>query len=118
MPSRGPTFPVRAIAASCSCTHTRAPVVARACSANPVWSVCACVSGTASRSPRSRPSPATTRPGRSQSRGVPAENSTYALHSLQVFTVTESGISRNTSFQDHNVLSYFGLPEQITGTEH
>jgi RNA polymerase sigma-70 factor (ECF subfamily) len=47
-----------------------------------------------------------------------AENSAYALHSLQVFTVTESGISRNTSFQDHNVLSYFGLPEEITGTEH
>jgi RNA polymerase sigma-70 factor, ECF subfamily len=47
-----------------------------------------------------------------------AENSAYALHSLQVLTVTESGISRNTSFQDHNVLSYFGLPEEITGTEH
>ena len=47
-----------------------------------------------------------------------AGNSAYALHSLQVFTLTESGISRNTSFQDHNVLSYFGLPEEITGTEH
>jgi RNA polymerase sigma-70 factor (ECF subfamily) len=47
-----------------------------------------------------------------------AENGGYALHSLQVFTVTESGISRNTSFQDQDVFSYFGLPEKITGAEH
>ena len=38
---RGPTFPVRATCTSWSWTHTRAPVAARACSANPVWSVCA-----------------------------------------------------------------------------
>jgi RNA polymerase sigma-70 factor (ECF subfamily) len=46
-----------------------------------------------------------------------AENGGYALHSLQVITVTESGISRNTSFQDQSVFSYFGLPEVITGAE-
>ena len=43
-----------------------------------------------------------------------ADNGRYALHSLQVFTVTESGISRNTSFQDQDVFSYFGLPAEIT----
>ena len=43
-----------------------------------------------------------------------AGNGGYALHSLQVFTVTESGISRNTSFQDQDVFSYFGLPAEIT----
>ena len=42
-----------------------------------------------------------------------AENGRYALHSLQVFTVTESGISRNTSFQDQDVFSYFGLPDML-----
>ena len=47
-----------------------------------------------------------------------AENGGYALHSLQVLTVTESGISRNTSFQDQDVFSYFGLPDEITGAEH
>ena len=47
-----------------------------------------------------------------------AGNGGYALHSLQVLTVTESGISRNTSFQDQDVFSYFGLPEKITGAEH
>ena len=47
-----------------------------------------------------------------------AENGGYALHSLQVLTVTESGISRNTSFQDQPVFSYFGLPDEITGAEH
>ena len=47
-----------------------------------------------------------------------AENGGYVLHSLQVFTVTESGISRNTSFQDQAVFSYFGLPEEITGAGH
>ena len=46
-----------------------------------------------------------------------AENGRYALHSLQVFTVSGSGISRNTSFQDQDVLSYFGLPAEITGAE-
>jgi RNA polymerase sigma-70 factor (ECF subfamily) len=43
-----------------------------------------------------------------------ADNGRYALHSLQVLTVTESGISRNTSFQDQDVFSYFGLPAEIT----
>ena len=47
-----------------------------------------------------------------------AGNGGYALHSLQVFTVTESGISRNTSFQDQDMFSYFGLPEEITGAGH
>ena len=47
-----------------------------------------------------------------------AENGGYALHSLQVLTVTESGINRNTSFQDQPVFSYFGLPDEITGAEH
>ena len=47
-----------------------------------------------------------------------ADNGGYALHSLQVLTVTESGISRNTSFQDQDVFSYFGLPDEITGAEH
>jgi RNA polymerase sigma-70 factor (ECF subfamily) len=47
-----------------------------------------------------------------------AETGGYALHSLQVFTVTQSGISRNTSFQDHDVFSHFSLPEKITGAEH
>jgi RNA polymerase sigma-70 factor, ECF subfamily len=46
-----------------------------------------------------------------------AEDGAYALHSLQVFTVTESGISRNTSFQDQAMFACFGLPEKITGTE-
>jgi RNA polymerase sigma-70 factor (ECF subfamily) len=41
----------------------------------------------------------------------------YALHTLQVFTVTASGISRNTSFQDQDLFAYFGLPERITGAE-
>ncbi|GII52359.1 RNA polymerase sigma factor [Planotetraspora thailandica] len=41
----------------------------------------------------------------------------YALHTLQVFTVTDSGISRNTVFQDQDVFAYFGLPERITGAE-
>ena len=49
---------------------------------------------------------------------IRAENGGYALHSLQVFTVTQSGISRNTSFQDHDVFSHFSLPEKITGAEH
>jgi len=47
-----------------------------------------------------------------------AESGGYVLHSLQVFTVTESGISRNTSFQDQAVFTSFGLPEEITGAEH
>jgi RNA polymerase sigma-70 factor, ECF subfamily len=46
-----------------------------------------------------------------------AEDGGYALHTLQVFTVTESGISRNTTFQDQDLFAYFGLPERITGAE-
>jgi RNA polymerase sigma-70 factor (ECF subfamily) len=46
-----------------------------------------------------------------------AEDGGYALHTLQVFTVTESGISRNTSFQDQDLFAYFGLPERINGAE-
>jgi len=41
----------------------------------------------------------------------------YVLHSLQVFTVTELGISRNIVFQDRDVFACFGLPERITGAE-
>jgi RNA polymerase sigma-70 factor (ECF subfamily) len=46
-----------------------------------------------------------------------AEEGGYVLHTLQVFTVTESGISRNTTFQDQDLFAYFGLPERITGAE-
>ena len=41
----------------------------------------------------------------------------YTLHTLQVFTVTRSGISRNTTFQDQDVFALFGLPATITDTE-
>jgi RNA polymerase sigma-70 factor (ECF subfamily) len=41
----------------------------------------------------------------------------YALNTLQVFTVTESGISRNTAFQDQDLFASFGLPKKITGAE-
>jgi RNA polymerase sigma-70 factor (ECF subfamily) len=33
----------------------------------------------------------------------------YELHTLQVFTVTAGGISRNSVFQDPDVFSSFGL---------
>ena len=46
-----------------------------------------------------------------------APDGRYALHTLQVFTVTESGISRNTTFQDQEVFGYFRLPETITGPD-
>jgi RNA polymerase sigma-70 factor (ECF subfamily) len=42
-----------------------------------------------------------------------AEDGGYALHTLQVFTVTEAGISRNTVFQDPDLFARFGLPERI-----
>jgi RNA polymerase sigma-70 factor, ECF subfamily len=49
---------------------------------------------------------------------VRAQDGGYTLHTLQVFTVTESGISRNTVFQDQDLFAYFDLPERITGGEH
>jgi len=33
----------------------------------------------------------------------------YVLHTLQIFTVTAEGISRNSVFQDHEVFAAFGL---------
>jgi RNA polymerase sigma-70 factor, ECF subfamily len=48
---------------------------------------------------------------------VRAQDGAYALHTLQVFTVTESGISHNTTFQDQDLFAYFGLPERISGAE-
>jgi RNA polymerase sigma-70 factor (ECF subfamily) len=37
----------------------------------------------------------------------------YELHTLQIFTVTEDGISRNSVFQDSEVFAVFGLPAGI-----
>ena len=34
----------------------------------------------------------------------------YELHTLQIFTVTAEGISRNSVFQDSEVFASFGLP--------
>jgi RNA polymerase sigma-70 factor (ECF subfamily) len=39
-----------------------------------------------------------------------AANGLYEAHTLQVFTVTESGISRTTVFQDVNLLALFDMP--------
>jgi RNA polymerase sigma-70 factor, ECF subfamily len=39
----------------------------------------------------------------------------YVLRTLQVFTVTANGISRNTAFQDQALFASFGLPEKIDG---
>ncbi|GAA1367913.1 sigma-70 family RNA polymerase sigma factor [Streptomyces beijiangensis] len=44
------------------------------------------------------------------------EGGGYHLHTLQVFTVTAAGISRNTVFQDAEVFAAFGLPEELTGS--
>jgi RNA polymerase sigma-70 factor (ECF subfamily) len=33
----------------------------------------------------------------------------YALHTVQIFTVTDAGISRNSVFQDPEVFASFGL---------
>jgi RNA polymerase sigma-70 factor (ECF subfamily) len=38
----------------------------------------------------------------------------YTLHTLQIFTVTESGISRNTAFQDQALFATFGLPAELS----
>jgi RNA polymerase sigma-70 factor, ECF subfamily len=46
-----------------------------------------------------------------------AQDGGYALNTLQVFTVTASGISRNTAFQDQDLFASFGLPNKITGAE-
>ena len=37
----------------------------------------------------------------------------YALHTVQVFTVTAGGISRNSVFQDPEVFASFGLPDRL-----
>ncbi|GAA3231249.1 sigma-70 family RNA polymerase sigma factor [Actinocorallia longicatena] len=44
-----------------------------------------------------------------------AADGAYDLHSLQVLTVTERGLARNTTFQDPEVFLSFGLPARITG---
>ncbi|MEO6495243.1 MAG: hypothetical protein ABIP99_20625, partial [Ilumatobacteraceae bacterium] len=40
----------------------------------------------------------------------------YELHTLQLFTVTADGISRNSVFQDPEVFASFGLPAQWNGS--
>jgi RNA polymerase sigma-70 factor (ECF subfamily) len=42
------------------------------------------------------------------------DGGTYRLHTLQVFTVTVSGISRTTVFQDPDVFAAFGLPPHLS----
>jgi len=37
----------------------------------------------------------------------------YELHTLQIFTVTAAGISRNSVFQDQDVFASFGLPARL-----
>ena len=37
----------------------------------------------------------------------------YELHTLQVFTVTAGGISRNSVFQDSEIFAAFGLPTRL-----
>jgi len=37
----------------------------------------------------------------------------YELHTLQVFTITAEGISRNSVFQDPEVFAAFGLPTRL-----
>jgi RNA polymerase sigma-70 factor (ECF subfamily) len=39
----------------------------------------------------------------------------YDLHSLQVLTVTDAGITRSTSFQDPQVFAAFALPPRLRG---
>ncbi|WP_225847372.1 RNA polymerase subunit sigma-70 [Streptomyces sp. HPF1205] len=41
------------------------------------------------------------------------ESGAFELHTLQVFTVTAAGISRNTVFQDADVFATFGLAPRI-----
>jgi RNA polymerase sigma-70 factor, ECF subfamily len=40
-------------------------------------------------------------------------NGAYHVHTLQVFTVTESGISHNVVFQDSSLFATFGLPPRL-----
>jgi RNA polymerase sigma-70 factor (ECF subfamily) len=44
---------------------------------------------------------------------VRGEDGTYHVHTLQVFTVTGSGISRNVVFQDPSPFATFGLPSTL-----
>ncbi len=37
----------------------------------------------------------------------------YQLHTVQIFTVTAAGISRNSVFQDPEIFASFGLPTQL-----
>jgi RNA polymerase sigma-70 factor, ECF subfamily len=37
----------------------------------------------------------------------------YELHTLQIFTVTAGGISRNSVFQDSDVFASFGLAASL-----
>ena len=37
----------------------------------------------------------------------------YRLHTLQIFTVTERGISRNSVFQDADIFTSFNLPHTL-----
>ncbi|MFC4943382.1 sigma-70 family RNA polymerase sigma factor [Pseudonocardia sp. GCM10023141] len=39
----------------------------------------------------------------------------YELHTLQIFTVTAEGISRNSVFQDSEIFASFGLPTRLDG---
>ncbi|MQY06572.1 ECF RNA polymerase sigma factor SigG [Actinomadura sp. RB68] len=39
----------------------------------------------------------------------------YAIHTLQIFTVTAGGISRNSVFQDAEIFASFGLPTELDG---
>lgn len=48
---------------------------------------------------------------------VRARDGGYILNTLQVFTVTNRGISHNTAFQDPDLFASFGLPERISGDE-
>ncbi|GAA1244770.1 sigma-70 family RNA polymerase sigma factor [Kitasatospora nipponensis] len=62
------------------------------------------------------------RTARTAANGQPAlaayrrvEGGAYRLHTLQVFTVTAAGISRNTVFQDAEVFAAFGLAQELAG---
>jgi RNA polymerase sigma-70 factor (ECF subfamily) len=44
---------------------------------------------------------------------VRGEDGAYHVHTLQVFTVTGSGISRNVVFQDAGLFATFGLPPSL-----
>lgn len=44
---------------------------------------------------------------------VRGQDGTYQVHTLQVFTVNGSGISRNVVFQDPSLFATFGLPPSI-----